>query len=440
MAQQPSNTLKKIVIIGGGFAGLNLAKKLVKDKRYAITLVDKNNYHFFPPLLYQVATGFLETSSICYPFRKFFRYHQNLQFRLGECVAVDPASHTCYLDTGSVAYDYLVFAVGSVVNFYAIPNVENWAVPMKTVNDALHMRNHLLQSLEQASISTCLIEKMRLLTIVVVGGGPTGVEVAGVLAELRKNMLARDYPELLDVPAEIYLIDSAPDLLMHMSDKSQAEAYSGLRKLGVQIKLNTRVTGYENAEVIFSDGGAIETRNLIWAAGVTGKRTIGIPATSFGTSNRMITDAYHQVKDLEHIYAIGDTSIDRSDRRYPNGHAQLAQVAIQQGINLARNFSNSASGKSLNLFRYRDEGTLAIIGRSKAVADLILGRRFHVGGFIALLIWLFVHIMGLVSWANKLRTCINWIVAYATGDQSLRMIVRPAKEQPDSFIKTYQPH
>src|SRR5664279_664649 len=272
---------KKIIIIGGGFAGINLAKKLADSNFYEVILVDKNNYHFFPPLLYQVATGFLETASISYPFRKLFIKNENIHFRLAECIGIDTKTHTCLLNNGTLQYDYLVFAAGAVVNYYGIGNIQRDAIPMKTVNDALQMRNTLLKTLEQASISTCKATKMKLLTIVVAGGGPTGVEVAGVLAELRKDMLSRDYPELRNIPAEIYLVDSGPDVLMQMSSKSQSEAYNSLRRLGVEIRLNNRIVGYENDQVLFSDGDYIETKNLIWAAGITGQVYQGIPLDSY---------------------------------------------------------------------------------------------------------------------------------------------------------------
>ena len=417
---------KQILVIGGGFAGINLAKKLADNNYYEVTLIDKNNYHFFPPLLYQVATGFLETSSISYPFRKFFRYNDNIHFRLGECTGVNTGTHTCYLDNGPLQYDYLVFAAGAVVNYYDIPNVERDAIPMKTVNDALQMRNTLLKSLEEASITKCKATQMKLLTIVVAGGGPTGVEVAGVLAELRKDMLSKDYPELRNIPAEIYLVDAAPDVLMQMSERSQLEAYNSLRRLGVEIRLNNRVVGYENDQVLLADGDSIETKNLVWAAGITGKIYSGIPLTSYGKGKRMIADEYNKVTGVDDVFAIGDTCIQVHDQAFPAGHPQLAQVAIQQGVNLAGNFLAISKDKQLKSFKYNDKGTLAIVGRNKAVADLFKSK-FHVGGFPALLVWLFIHLMGLVSWGNKFRTLYNWVVAYCTRDQSLRMIVRPTE-------------
>jgi NADH dehydrogenase len=415
--------VKKIVIIGGGFAGLNLAKKIASDKHYEITLIDKNNYNFFPPLIYQVATGFLEPSSISYPFRKLLRRQSNLRFRLGELIKIDPIEHTCYLDNGEVYYDYLVFACGARTNYFGNENIQRNAIPMKTVNDALNMRNRLLQTLEEACRITSKKDREELLTIVIAGGGPTGVEVAGMLAELRKYILTKDYPELINEIGQIYLIHGSSHLLEQMSDGSHTDAYNALSKLGIKIKLNTLVKDFNNNQVVLSNGEIIETKSLIWAAGIIAKTFQGIPATCIGQGNRMITDAYNKVYGLDDVYAIGDTCIQKNDPAYPNGHPQLAQTALQQGANLANNFARMSMTAKLTPFIYADKGNMAVIGRNNAVCDLFK-TKIHIRGFIALLIWLFVHLMSLINYRNKLRTFFNWTASYFTRDQSLRMIIR----------------
>lgn len=418
---------KKVVIIGGGFAGINLSLSLQNNKFFDVVLVDKNNYNFFPPLIYQVATGFLEISAISYPFRKLYRGKKNIHFRMGECQRIDSNTHTCYLNNGELTYDYLVLATGAVSNYFGNPNLQVNSIPMKTAHDALRMRNRLLQSLEQACISKDPAEKKKLLTIVVAGGGPTGVEVAGMLAELRKNIIHKEYPELKGVPSSIYLIDGAERLLMQMSSASAAETYIALSKLGVEIKLQTMVLDFRNGQVLLSNNEVIETRNLIWAAGVTIHPVNGLPVSSYGKGKRIQCDSFNRVMDVADVYAIGDNCIQYTDPFFPQGHPQLAQVAIQQGKNLARNLSALISGKKWRPFRYRDKGSMAIIGRSKAVVDLH-NPQIHISGFTALLIWLFIHLVSLINYRNKLTTLYSWITAYLTKDQSLRMIIRPQNQ------------
>ena len=426
MEKQLSDPIKQIVIIGGGFAGINLAKQLAKDKRYHITIVDKNNYYFFPPLIYQVATGFLETSSISYPFRKLFRKATNVHFRLGSLISVSTAKNICYLDNGELQYDYLVFATGAEPNYFGNENLKNNAIPMKTINDALQMRNTLLQNLEKAAITDDEGERKKLLTIVIAGGGPTGVEVAGMLAELRKYIMKRDYPELCSTPGDIYMVEGSDNLLLQMSEQSHRDAKNALVNLNVKIKLNTQVKDFINDTVYLSTGETIETKSLIWTAGVNAITFDGIPPSSIGKGKRMLVDAYNKVTGLDTVYAIGDACLQTTDSAFPAGHPQLAQVAIQQGKNLANNFHNLARNKAMHPFNYLDRGTMAIIGRNKAVVDL-LRPTVHFKGFVALFIWLFIHLISLISYRNKMRTLYNWSIAYFTRDQSLRMIIRPGK-------------
>ncbi|MVT08478.1 NAD(P)/FAD-dependent oxidoreductase [Chitinophaga tropicalis] len=422
--------IKKIVIIGGGFAGINLIQKLQHDKRFHITLVDKNNYNFFPPLIYQLATGFLETSSICYPFRKLLRGKKNVRFHMGELLRVDPATRTCYLNNGELSYDYLVFATGTETNYFGNENIRRNAIPMKTVNDALEMRNTLLKRLELACVINDPAERKKLLTIVIAGGGPTGVEISGMLAELRLYIARKDYPELQGHGGDIYLINGGDALLEPMSTKSQKHTYDSLRRLGVKIKLNTRVKDFVDDQVILSNGDPIDTKNLIWATGVTACTFEGIPAASLGVGRRMITDEYNEVTGVDYIYAIGDSSLQTHEEAFPKGHPQLAQVAMQQGKNLAKNFIAMANGRSLTPFRYTDKGSMAIIGRNDAVAD-IPRPKFHVSGFLAWALWLVIHLYSLINYRNKLKTMYNWTVAYLTMDQALRMIIKPINKPPD---------
>src|SRR5665213_807586 len=295
MSNTPSGGMppKKLVIIGGGFGGVNLALQLKDNPHFQISFIDKNNYNFFPPLIYQVATGFLENSNISYPFRKLFRNYRNIQFRLGEMQKADPANHICHLDNGDISYDYLVIATGAETNYFGMENVKKNAIPMKNVNDALNMRNTVLQRLELASISTDPVERKKLLTLVVAGGGPTGVEVSGMFADLRAHSLRKDYPELHGVRSDIFLIDGGSHLLAPMSAASQRDTYDSLHKMGVIIKLNTQVKDYVDDKVILSTGEIIEAKTLIWAAGVTAMQFEGIPKESYGRAKRMIAAPYN---------------------------------------------------------------------------------------------------------------------------------------------------
>lgn len=416
----------KIVIIGGGFAGINLAKELANQKGIEVTLVDKNNYNFFPPLIYQVATAFLEPSSISYPFRKFFAGKKNLQFRLGELQKVLPDTNKIILNNGELDYDHLVFATGAETNFFGMENVKKNAIPMKTLNDALEMRNTLLKNLEKATICKDIRKRRKLLTIVIAGGGPTGVEVSGMFAEMRKSILLKEYPELETSVSNIYLVDGGDALLSPMSEESQKHTLEALTKLGVIVKLNTRVVDYKEDTVFFADGTTIPTKNLIWAAGVAAREFEGIPAESYSRGKRMATDAFHKVNATNNIYAIGDTSIQFDDINFPQGHPQVAQVAIQQGINLSKNFKLTQKNKPLEPFKYNDKGSMAIIGKKKAVVDLPKPK-MHFKGFFAWMIWLFVHLMSLITYRNRMNTFYNWMISYLSKDQSLRMIIRPDK-------------
>jgi NADH dehydrogenase len=416
---------KKIVIAGGGFAGMNLALKLARNNNFSVTLLDKNNYHFFPPLLYQVSTAFIEASNICYPYRKMFQQKENLRFYLGELKNIVPLKNRVETSDGDLSYDYLVLAMGTETNYFGMENIRQKGLPLKTIDDAVNLRNHLLLNVEKNIRATDAVEKEKLQNIVIVGGGPTGVEVSGMLAEMRRNIVNKDYPELKDTKGNIYLINSGKTLLGPMSTRSQEEAYKVLNKLNVKIKLNTAVKDYIDGRVILAGDETIATSTLVWASGVIAREAPGLPAEIIGHGRRIIVDEYNRVRSTQNIFAIGDQCIQSSDKNYPDGHPQLAQVAIQQGIVLAENFRHLQAGKALKAFRYRNKGSMAIIAKYKAVVDLPTG---FFNGFIAWLVWLFIHIIPIAGFRNKIKLALNWSWSFITNDPTLRLMIRPKKE------------
>jgi NADH dehydrogenase len=416
--------MKKIIIVGGGFGGINLATGLANSKNYVVMLVDKNNYNFFPPLIYQVATAYLEPSNISYPFRKLFYKKENLNFRLGELRKVVPAENKVILADGELEYDFLVFATGAQTNYFGMKNVEKNAIPMKTLNDAIAMRNVLLQRMEEASAATDETVIRKNSTIVIAGGGPTGVEISGMFAEMSKNVLRDEYRELKDVKSQIILIDGGDVLLKPMSPLAQNYTYDKLTQMGITIKLGVQVKDFYDDQVFLDNGEVINARSLIWAAGISAKRFDGMPEFVYCRSNRMYVDEFNKVNGIDNIYAIGDTYMQLSNKNHPGGHPQVGQVALQQGKNLAKNFKLMAQSKPLLPFSYFDKGSMAIIGKNKAVADLPK-LNLHFRGFLAFLMWIFVHLAFLINQRNRLKTFINWTLAYFSGDQSLRMIIRP---------------
>ncbi|MEM9647489.1 MAG: NAD(P)/FAD-dependent oxidoreductase [Bacteroidota bacterium] len=412
-----------IVIVGGGFAGLEFIKNMRDSPRFNLILVDSNNYNFFPPLIYQVSTGFMEPSAISYPFRKILRGKKNARFRLGELKRVIPKENKIVLDNGELNYDTLVMATGTETNFFGNANIEKYSLPMKTISDALSLRNVIFTRLDRATRLSDSMERKRLLTFVIAGAGPTGVELSGIFAEMRDHILQKDYPELKKEDlGEIYLLDGQDAVLAAMSSKSQTYTYKKLQELGVKIKLNTLVTDFVEETVHLSDGNTIAAKNLIWAAGVSAKVFDGFDETSYGKGRRLKTNAYNLVDGCTNIYALGDCALLDGDKEYPDGHPQLAQPALQQAKNLASNLLSA--NDTWKPFTYKNKGSLAIIGRNKAVMDPPK-ERFFVKGFVAWLIWIFVHIMGLVNFKNKVRTLYNWIGYYLYKDQYFRMIIKP---------------
>jgi len=433
---EKQNQKKHIVVIGGGFAGLNFARKISNNKYYEVTVLDKNNYNYFTPLLYQVATGFLDPSSISYPFRMLFR-NTGFKFRMAEVKHVDTDRQVLYLNNGEMKYDFLVFAAGSKTNFFGNSDMPKKTLSLKGIEDAIIMRNELIRTMEKAAVEQDPEERRKLLTFVIVGGGATGVEIAGVLAEMKKYIVTKDYPELKKAEGAIHIVDGQDNLLAPMSKKTHKAAYETLTRMGVNVKLHTVVSSYQDDKVTFSDGQSVEAKTVIWCAGVTANVFDGIPKDSLGRGNRMKTDVFNQVIGLENIYAVGDISLQETDPVYPKGHPQLAQPAIQQGRHLARNFLAVAKGNDRKPFKYFDRGDMAIIGRNYAVADL-LKHKLHFGGLIGLMSWLFIHIISLVNYNNKIKTFYGWVVAYLTRDQHLRMIFREPKddEQPKAVVRS----
>ena len=418
-------SIRKVVVVGGGFAGINFIKKLANDERFLITLVDINNYHFFPPLLYQVATAFIEPSNISYPFRRMFQKKKNLRFYLGRVTRIVPSKNIIETDTGILGYDDLVLALGTETNYFGMENVRQKSLPMKTITDALNLRNYLLLNMEKAVRTDDVKKKGKYLNIVIAGGGPTGVEIAGMLAEMGREIAAKEYPEIKHLQTHLYLVDAGPVLLGPMSKKSQQEATKVLSNLGVQIILNTAVKDYNDGKVLLADGKIIESNVLIWASGVTGREVPGLPPEVIVRGRRIQVDEFNKVIGTENIFAIGDICFQTTDKKFPQGHPQLAQVAIQQGKLLAENLKRSYSKQPLKPFAYHDKGAMAIIAKYKAVVDLPKG---FFKGFFAWVVWLFIHIIPLVGFRNKLKLAFSWFWSFITNDPTLRLIIRPRKD------------
>jgi NADH dehydrogenase len=416
------SVVKNIVVVGGGFAGMNFAKTLANNRSYQVTLVDIDNYHSFSPLLYQVAMAFIEPSNISYPFRRLFQNKPNLRFHLGGLKSVDIDANTISTSTGVIHYDYLVLALGTESNYFGMENVKKHALPLKTISDATNLRNHLLLNMERAVRTTNPQERANLLNIVIAGAGPTGVEVAGMLAEMSKKIGPKEYPEISGLKTSIYLVEAASAVLGPMSKRSQDEAFHVLKNLGVKILLNTAVKDYADGKVILGSGDAIPTEALIWTSGVVGREVPGLPASSIGRGRRIMVDEFSKVKVTSYVFAIGDIAIQTSDARHPNGHPQLAQVAIQQGTTLAENFRKYADGRKLKPFDYKNKGTMAIISKYKAVADLPTS---FLKGLVAWIVWLFIHLIPIAGFRNKVKLAFSWMWSFITDDPTLRLIIRP---------------
>lgn len=411
---------KRIVIVGGGLGGLELAFKLVDDD-YQVVLIDKNNYHQFPPLIYQVASGGLEPSSISFPFRRLFQGKKDFFFRMAKVESVNTDKKIINTTVGEIDYDYLVMAFGAKTNFFGNKDIKATTLPMKSVSEAMRLRNTILRNLELALTEEDPARKQALMNIVVVGGGASGVEIAGAVAEMKKNIIARDYPDLDSSQMHIYLVNAADRLLSAMDPVSSKRAERDLKELHVHIRQPQFATEYKDGILKTSAGLEIPTQTVIWVSGICANTVEGFPAESIGHAGRFLTDRFCRVKGVKDVYAIGDVSLVEGDEEYPLGHPQLAQVAMQQAKTVAKNFKAMSKGKELKPFKYKNLGVMATIGRNHAVAE-ISGKKF--GVFPAWALWLVVHLRSILGVKNKTFILLNWVWNYINYKQSLRLILK----------------
>ncbi|MCG8473950.1 MAG: NAD(P)/FAD-dependent oxidoreductase [Cytophagales bacterium] len=419
----PKSDCPRVVIIGGGFAGLRLAQRIVR-KNFQVVMLDQHNYHTFQPLLYQVATAGLEPDSIAGPLRQHISERKNFLFRLMKVDRIDHEKKHVVTSVGELEYDYLVIATGSKTNYFGNNAIEENAFPLKKIPQALNLRSQILQNFEKAVMTKDLEERERLLNVVIVGGGPTGVELAGALAELRGYILPKDYPELNFRRMKISLIEGTKRLLGAMHERLSARAEKDLRKMGVNVVLNTFVNGFDGKEAVLSNGMKLETRTLIWAAGVMGNLVEGLPEESIAHS-RYLVDEFNEVKHVKDVFAIGDVALMVTGDM-PKGHPMMAPIAIQQGEQLAKNLVCREAGKPMKPYEYWDKGSMATIGRNKAVVQMPSGLRF--GGVFAWFVWMFVHLLYIIGFKNKFVVFANWFWNYLTYDRGNRLIIRRYKK------------
>jgi len=430
---KPEN--RRVVIIGGGFAGLTLAKSLIKAK-LQVVLIDKNNYHAFPPLLYQVATADLEATAIAFPFRKIFRNKKNFFFRLAEVLNINPDNQSISTNIGDISYDYLIIATGSKTNFFNMEGLKIRSMPMKNINQAINLRHMILQNFEQALGMANQRKKKSIMNYVIAGGGPTGVELAGALGEIKKNVLPSEYPELESDLMQVNLIQAGDRILPMFSEKSSAKAQEFLEDLGVKVQLNSRVTDYFGDFIQTNNNEDLVAHTLIWTAGVTASPIQGIGESILKDSNRIEVDKFNEVKHYKNIFAIGDVSSIISED-IPRGLPMIAPVAIQQAQKLTKNLKRLIEGKKMLPFKYKDKGSMATIGKNKAVVEM---GKFQMHGRIAWYIWMLVHLLSLVGFSKKINVFITWTVNYFSKDRGVQLILRrfdfhKLKEQRKEQIK-----
>lgn len=420
----PSSDLPRLVIIGGGFAGLSLIKHISK-KEFQVILIDKNNYHTFQPLLYQVATGGLEVGSIAYPLRRYITRYKNVVFRMAEVLKIDAEKKVLDTNIGMLQYDYLVIATGSESNFFGNAMLEKKAMQMKSIPQALDIRSLVLQNLELAAQTTDLQLRKKLMTFIIAGGGPTGVEMAGALAELKKHVLTKDYPDLDIKNMKIILLEGIDRILGTMSNTASKKAHRYLTRMGVEIILNAKLKNFDGEAVIMDDGKEIPAKSLVWSAGVRGTFPSGISAENIFRGNRIKTNSFCQLENSENIFVVGDAAACVGSDT-PNGHPMVASVAIQQGRLIASNLLTLKKGLPLKPFTYFDKGSLATIGRNRAVADF---KKLKFQGIFAWYIWIFIHLLAIVGFRSKIITLVDWFWNYISYDRALRLIIRPFKER-----------
>lgn len=415
---------KHIIIIGGGFAGMQAARNL-KKSGFTVTVIDQHNYHTFQPLLYQVATSGLEPDAIAYPLRRVFRKNSNIRFKLAKVVNIDHEINTIATSAGNYQYDYLVIATGSTTNYFNLESRKDRLMTLKTIPDALNLRSWVLQNFEKAVLSNIRGKQKALLDIAIVGGGPTGVELAGALGEMRKYILPHDYPEIDFSMMSVNLYEALDRILPMMSLKATEKSTKFLKSLDVNIEVNSKVEDYDGTNLMFIGKEPLSTETVIWTAGVKSNPVPGLPENSLMKGGRILVDSFNRVKGLNNVFAIGDVAAMVSVE-LPKGHPMLAPVAIQQGKLLTKNLFRQSKNQQMKPFNYFDKGTMATIGRGKAVADI---RRITLTGFFAWITWLFVHLMYLVGFRNKLLVLTSWIYNYLTYDKALRLIIRPYKRK-----------
>lgn len=420
------NQKKRVVIVGGGLGGLRLAEDLY-GSGMQVVLIDKNNFHQFPPLIYQIASAGIDPSSISFPFRQIFRKRKDFYFRMAEARMVDTEKKILQTSIGKIDYDYLVLAAGATTNFFGNKNIEEWAIPMKTVPEAMGLRNALLSNFERALTCATEEERQELLNVVIVGGGATGVEIAGALAEMRRYVIPYDYPDMDSSLMHIYLIEAGDRLLAGLSQESSQKAYEFLKSMGVDIQFGKMVTDYRDHKVVMKDGTEIPTRTFLWVSGIRANAMPGIDESHMGRGFRFKVDEYNRIPGVEDVFAIGDQCLQTSDAAYPNGHPQVAQVAIQQAKNLAKNLkliNQGADSSELTAFHYKNLGSMATIGRNKAVVEI---GKFHSQGFFAWVLWLVVHLRSILGVKNKVMVLLNWLWKYVSYNDSIRMITYATK-------------
>lgn len=420
------NQKKRVVIVGGGLGGLRLAEDLY-GSGMQVVLIDKNNFHQFPPLIYQIASAGIDPSSISFPFRQIFRKRKDFYFRMAEARMVDTEKKILQTSIGKIDYDYLVLAAGATTNFFGNKNIEEWAIPMKTVPEAMGLRNALLSNFERALTCATEEERQELLNVVIVGGGATGVEIAGALSEMKRYVIPYDYPDMDSSLMHIYLIEAGDRLLAGLSQESSQKAYEFLKSMGVDIQFGKMVTDYRDHKVIMKDGTEIPTRTFLWVSGIRANAMPGIDESHLGRGFRFKVDEYNRIPGVEDVFAIGDQCLQTSDASYPNGHPQVAQVAIQQAKNLAKNLkliNQGADSSELTAFHYKNLGSMATIGRNKAVVEI---GKFRSQGFFAWVLWLVVHLRSILGVKNKMMVLLNWLWKYVSYNDSIRMITYATK-------------